>query len=86
MSFEQAVHTEVNEAVQAATENDGVLTEQDREETEVQNSLRMIERMYDHENNPDDVEARNWVLVGITKAAIEHNQDPQEIADLIFGE
>lgn len=86
MSFEQAVHDEVVDVVENAMEDDGVITEQDREKQEIQNSLRILTKMYNHENEPGNTEWRNMVLVGITKAAIEHNQDPQEIANLVFWE
>ncbi len=86
MWFEQATHDEVIKAVETATEDDGALTEQDRENVDVQNSLRMLNMMYNHETEPGNVEGRSMVLVGVTKAAIEHNQDPQEVTDLIFWE
>jgi hypothetical protein len=44
----------------------------------------MLNMMYNHETEPGNVEGRSMVLVGVTKAAIEHNQDPQEVTDLIF--
>lgn len=86
MALDTIAQAEIIDAVNTAKENDTQLTEQDRNNTEVATSLKKLALIYDHEWDSNNIEWRNIVLVAITQAALELWEDPQNIADLIFGE
>ncbi len=85
-NIDTAIHDEIDNVVRPRKQNrdEGSIIWSPEKNT-AEESKKIIKRMYNPETDQEDAEARNTILVGINKVAVENNVDPQEIADLIYG-